>query len=94
MTVGDVININMSGTNNYQPAAGVEIMVLKTFMGDNGSNRYGFTNGTNPTSLYYQPSTYRYDQAGIGTKFGITNSQYYYNTSASPEKGFSGIQIK
>jgi hypothetical protein len=94
MTVGDVININMSGTDNYQPAAGVEIMVLKTFMGDNGSNRYGFTDGTQSTNLFYQPSTFRYDQAGIGTKFGITNSQYYYNTSTAAEKGFSGIQIK
>jgi hypothetical protein len=95
MAVGDIINVYISSGNYYQPSSGVEIMVLKSFGGSPTGFSYGIYNGTNNVGQYFQGAStgIGYDQAGIGTKFGVTNSFYYYNSS-SHTKGFSGIQVK
>jgi len=93
MAVGDIIQISLpSGTNNFQPAAGVEIIVLKNLM-DSVTGRYGFTDGAVNTTVYHGLNS-GYDQAGLGTKTAFTNAQYYYNDAAHSNHGCCAIQIK
>ena len=95
MTVGDIVNIDLTALTTYVPAAGVEILILKSFTNDQNMS-YGFTNGVALATAYYVVGSYPvyYDSSATGTKFGITNTQYYTNNSTSGNKGFSGIQIK
>jgi len=94
MAVGDIIQISLaSGTNSFQPAAGVEIIVLKNLM-DSVVGRYGFTDGAVNTTVYHSVGTSTYDQAGLGTKTAFTNAQYYYNDAAASNHGCCAIQIK
>ncbi len=89
MAVGDVINFTANATGNYQPAAGVEIMILRPFV--NASNtESGVTDGTNKAVDYYGAAS---PYVVYGGKFGITNT-YYYTSSSGSNRGFSGIQIK
>ena len=94
MAVGDVINIKTTGTS-YQPAAGVELMILKVFNDSNYGYRYGFTDGVTYCATYLQGGSGNYNNAQIGNKYGINNTQYYYDSAgASVGQGFSAIQIK
>jgi|TARA_R110000796_G_C14322623_1_gene408037 hypothetical protein len=92
LAVGDIINVSTNGVTSWQPAAGIEIIVLKTFSG--ASPAYmGMSNGTvNPNSYYDRSDTS--NSSGTGIKYGITNTLYYYNSINGTESGFSGIQIK
>jgi len=94
MAVGDVINVNTT-TTSFQPAAGVEIMILRFMNDSNYGIRYGFTDGVNTCTTYLQGGTANYNNAQIGNKFGITNTNYWYDQAgAATKQGFSGIQIK
>ena len=87
LAVGDIVNANLGGTGAYQPAAGIEIVLL-TPLGNTGN--YGFTNGVTNTYVYQEVGN-----AGRPMyKIGITNSQYFYTSTAVAYSGLSGIQIK
>ena len=93
MAVGDSVNQSLHSSTSFQPASGVEIMVLKAFNGGDTDWYYGITDGTN-NALHY--THYSYSNTGaIGEKFTITNTMYFYiSSNTSSNKGFSGIQIK
>jgi hypothetical protein len=94
MAAGDVVNVMLLGASQfYQPAAGVEIVILQQFM-DAVNGNYGITsNGTNYASNYFI-----YNSAGEGvltlSKLAITNGFYYRAHNTDTNVGFSGIQIK
>ena len=90
MAVGDSINVNMSTTNAFQPASGVEIMVLYSFF-EASSGYVGFQDGTLITSNHHPAADYN---QWLDCKFPITNTNYYYNNSLQAQSGFAGIQIK
>jgi hypothetical protein len=91
MAVGDSINQNMSGATSFQPAAGVEIVVLRFFCHDIAAN-FGFTNGVLITQQRHEQNTY--NDAQIGNKYAFTNTNYYYQDTTNANTGFAGIQIK
>ncbi len=94
MAVGDVVsNINGTGGNNFQPASGVEIIVLSSFVGTSASWYVGIMDGTNQGQWYnHYSGTDKYVQSVLGNKIAINNTNYYYNSNSAG--GFSGIQIK
>jgi len=98
MAVGDIINVQMASSTSYQPAAGVEIVVIKVFVGSPGSLEYGLSDGTSNYCKNYHAfngGTPGYDSPSFGNKYGITNTLYMLNTSSQTNnRGFSGIQIK
>ena len=88
MAVGDIINFNGDSASSYQPAAGIEIMVLMIYI-NNTAMWWGMTDGTTVTRNYsndYGKNTF--------TKYGITNTQYFYLDAIRTATGFSGLQIK
>jgi hypothetical protein len=95
LTVGDIVNISMTGVNSYQPASGIEIIVLMNFSGS-VTMYYGHTDGVQDTAQFFagSASTPNYINPVLGNKSGFTNARYYYNTSAHALKGFSGVQTK
>jgi hypothetical protein len=86
MTVGDSINI--SG-NSWQPASGVEVMVLKMML-NSGPYTFGFTDGTTNTLMYHSGNAYNEE----GNKYPITNTHYFTIQGTHSALGFAGIQIK
>jgi hypothetical protein len=95
MAVGDAVNINLgsSGTS-YQPASGVEVMVLQVFRSNTFATRIGFTDGTLTTSTYVGATAGTANRTADWRKFIITNGQYYWQNGSAQDYGFSGIQIK
>ncbi len=91
MAVGDPVNVNMSGVTYYQPAATVVIMHFKTYS-SLVATYYGFTDGTLITQNHHTAGDY--DGVGLGAKFPITNTNYYYNNNTGSWSGFAGIQIQ
>ena len=96
MAVGDVINETMPSSTTFQPAAGVEIIVLSVFGGSDSVWQWGFTDGTNFARKYQDYIGDRdYTITSMGIKFGITNTMYYScDSTDTSSRGFSGIQIK
>jgi len=91
MAVGDIVNIALNSATSYQPAAGIEILILKTFNGTTVAY-IGITDGAITANNYLD-----YNAAGpneIGNKMGITNSLYYSTVAALATSGFTGIQLK
>jgi len=92
MVAGDIVNISMSASTTYQPAAGIELVLIKVMNGG-ATMGYGFTNGVVTTEA--DVGTYfATDGAQLGDKVGITNTQYYISTGINVRKGFSAMQIK
>lgn len=96
MAVGDIVSVKTGTVLNtwhyYQPAAGVEIIVLSAFAGD----------GLQYSSLYDGVDN-MYSRVGSGLvsspnnlniKIGINNSIYLGQYSDATATSFSGIQIK
>tara|TARA_Y100000296_G_C5114812_1_gene227132 strand:- start:96 stop:377 length:282 start_codon:yes stop_codon:yes gene_type:complete len=93
MAVGDVVNVLSAATTilNYQPAAGVEIMVSSIIRG-----------GTNVANGLYNGAVWAYDTAAasdtgmLNQKLFITNSIYIRINAAGGGgiTSISGIQIK
>jgi hypothetical protein len=94
LAAGDVINITMDGLTAYQPAAGVEIYVLKTFRANTWGVYVGFQNGVTTSSNYNGATNSTANRAADWNKFCITNAEYYYVSASVAGSGFSGIQIK
>ena len=104
MVAGDIVNIQLIGVypagTTYQPAAGVELIVLQSLA--NTANTYiGIFDGA--THAYNIVSTIAAASGNNGPyqsflpltmKLGITNTQYYKNDSGAANKGFSAIQTK
>jgi len=108
MAVGDIINGTFAlGTTDFQPAAGVEIIITYVGGGVNtgyglGGSQVGLTDGTNVSRYYhnmagYGGNSYRtfgaVDNNGGNLKIGITNS-VYLSLATSGNASYSGIQIK
>lgn len=91
MAVGDIVNFMANASTTFQPAAGVEIMVLKTFANASATSS-GITDGTN-SAVGYVSSSVPYQAMETSNRFGITNSSYFTINSGSL-RGMSGIQIK
>jgi hypothetical protein len=108
MAVGDIINATFSsGTQNFQPASGVEIMV--TYVAGNAGGGYssfsssnvGLTDGTNVARFEVARATCRItthffsstDSSNGNLKIGITNA-VYLSMGVSGNAGYSGIQTK
>ncbi len=83
MTVGDIIT---GTTGAFQPAAGVEIIIL-TIFNKNNTLDVGVQNGV--SNMFNAKGNYNYPFNQ--DKIGITNSWNYYNSGGF---GFTGIQIK
>ena len=94
LAAGDVINIDMDGLTAYQPAATVEIFVLKTFRANTWGVYVGFQNGTTTSATYNGAANSVANRSADWNKFCITNAEYYYQSSGTAGTGFSGIQIK
>ena len=92
--MGDVVSVAMNNANSYVPAAGIEIIVLKNFCDIENGNGYGITTAAATAWNANYNGTSNANSAGLGTKFGITNTEYYYNAFGTTANGFSGIQIK
>jgi|TARA_R110002110_G_scaffold389539_2_gene601870 hypothetical protein len=92
MAVGDAINVYLHTASTFQPASGVEIMVLAPFITD-GSSYVGFTDGT-ASNTARQHIYHNYGGVGSTQRWVITNTDYYYVIAATAFFGFSGIQIK
>jgi hypothetical protein len=94
MAVGDVINAIPAQVANYsyfQPAAGVEIMILSLSSATN--NHYFLYNGTNQ-GAWTNTDVSAGSKEPTNMKIGITNTNYLaiYNTGAYGQ--YTGIQIK
>ncbi len=87
MAVGDIINsvTTVGSFNTFQPAAGIEIIVLFNAANAGAACHAGLTNGVSNTFDTPPQNTPR--------KIGITNTNYLYYYGAAGQC-FSGIQIK
>ena len=96
MVVGDIVSVinTAIGAQNFQPAAGVEIICL-SFMGGTTTFFIGLTNGTTITKAAFSTNTSNGNRPVFG-KHGITNTNYLHLNSSSTGylSGFTGIQIK
>tara|TARA_R110002051_G_scaffold136356_1_gene209016 strand:+ start:682 stop:948 length:267 start_codon:yes stop_codon:yes gene_type:complete len=88
MVAGDIVNWISNTATTYQPAVGVEIIILVPFLNANAAE-CGIYNGVNKATAYYAAN----DDLTIISKIGITNTNYYLMTTLT-QGGFSGIQIK
>lgn len=91
LAVGDVISAigaTTATTWYYQPAAGVEIMVL--WCSADGTAWVGVNNGTLNAQAILDNTGELYGNI----KFGITNTMYLSHWSSGTIGAFSGIQIK
>lgn len=91
---GDVVNITMDGLTSYQPAAGVELFILKTFRANVWAVYVGFQNGVTTSSNYSSAAPTAANRAADWSRFAITNAEYYYVSAATTNSGFSALQIK
>jgi len=94
LAVGDVVSSNngaVTGRIDYQPAAGVEILVTALFGYNSTSHNVGLTDGA---ASSYPNTTTSVDYAVLSTKIGITNSLYIFVQGNTQVPAFSGIQIK
>jgi len=94
LAAGDVINIDMDALTSYQPAAGVEIFILKTFRANIWNVYIGFQNGTTTSTNFNNASASTTNRTADWNKFCITNAEYFYQSYTGAGTGFSGIQIK
>lgn len=96
MAVGDIVSGIFASTGVYydfQPAAGVEIVITAVLGGNSNSIISGLYNGTTASTSYLQYTT-NYTQ-NANTKIGINNTNYlraYANAGSPPS--YTGIQIK
>ena len=104
MAAGDIVNVQVIGVypagTTYQPAAGIEIIVLQSLV-KTGNTYVGIFDGA--THAYNMVSVIASGGSNnnpfqsylpLSMKLGITNTEYYKNDSAAANKGFSAIQTK
>ena len=92
MAVGDIVNWLANSVTSYQPAAGIEIIIMRIF-GDAGTYSIRVTDGVIAAGDY-MTSIAPYQQMSSSNKIGITNTSYFQFLPSSSTRGFSGIQIK
>ena len=102
MAAGDIINdvvaVGPSSTNDFQPAAGVEIIITQIGISDSCSNnsRILMYDGTNESEMYVHSGSVM--NTPVLMKMGITNSNYLRmknNDGAATERfSYTGLQIK
>jgi len=96
MAVGDIISVIQSATADYsyyQPAAGVEIMVLAVSTA-NSSNIWRTDGIIADNSLPWTETSTTSSANAANMKWGLTNSIYLGIYASKANHGFSGIQIK
>ena len=89
MAAGDVVSSLVTG--NFQPAAGISIIILLVGV-QNGVGYCGLTDGVTNKSNYNGVFTNPTKTPDVPMKLCITNSIYFYSSHVN--SGFSGIQIK
>ena len=94
MVAGDVINVNMDGLTSFQPALTVELYIMKQFSRSTSTLMKGFTDGVTTTVNYSTATSAAVNWTDNWSKFGITNTNYFYTSAAVTEGGLSMIQIK
>ena len=94
MAAGDVVNIDMDGLTSFQPAAGVELFVLKTFRNQTALTTVGFQNGVTTSWTYNTSAVASSNRTADWNRFAINNTEYYYQLTGTVGTGFSAIQIK
>ena len=90
MAVNDAVNKYMTSTTSFQPASGVEVLVLKVFTTSVGVV-YGIQDGTSQAGTYM---IYNVQQSAQPVKYLITNTDYFFISASNSLFGFSGIQTK
>ena len=90
MAVNDAVNKYMNAVTSFQPASGVEVLILKVFSSSVGCV-YGIQDGTSQAGTYM---LYNIAQSAQPVKYIITNTDYFYISISSGNFGFSGIQTK
>jgi len=110
MAVGDaitaIVSVPAGGSVTYQPAAGVEVMIVATQVSDINTYFY-ITDGTNDIVLNPSQNVYGVGRVASGAsgeyrvgaeRVFITNSIYLkivnYNTANAYNAAYSGIQTK
>jgi hypothetical protein len=94
LAVGDIIvgiTSAVSTYTNYQPSAGVELIVI-SFSGQDNI-LFGQYDGTNFIGTYGAASTPAYGNMN-NMKLGITNTYYFRFRSDNNRAYFSAIQVK
>ncbi len=94
MAVGDVISaVWTGGAHTFQPAVGVEIIIMYANANGSGGN-WGMTDGVN-NAVQHSGSWSTANNFGLTAqlqaRIPINNTNYF---SASASGGYSGIQIK
>ena len=89
MAVGDVVNVLLNSATSYQPAAGIQLIIMTQFNGEL-AYQYGVTNGV-LVGINYTAAD---NNMMLTQKIGITNGIYYYISSGNVNNGFTAIQIK
>ena len=93
MAVGDVISAIWTGSHTFQPAVGVEVIIMYV-NANGGSGNWGMTDGTNNAVQHVGSwaTSNNYGLTGqLQARIPINNTNYF---SASNYGGYSGIQIK
>ena len=93
MAVGDIVNVGLDSATSYQPAAGIELVVLVQFNAEVAGQR-GMTNGVLTVYNVISGNAVSSGPTLLGSKFGITNTWYYFINTADVGSGFAAIQIK
>jgi hypothetical protein len=89
MAVGDVVNVLLSSGTSYQPAVGVELVIM-TILNGEIATIYGVTDGVDSAINY----TAADNSVMLSQKIGLTNGIYYSVTVGAATGGFSAFQTK
>jgi len=93
MAVGDVVSATYAGANNFQPAVGIECIILHANL-VGGAGNFGLTDGVN-VGAQYMGNWQNVNNFGLGgmliARIPINNTVYFTSTTSG---GYSGIQIK
>ena len=93
MAVGDIVS-DATIKNvyvNFQPAAGVEVIILSCH--GNSDGIVAIKNGTLTGYSQFVTGSKNYN-SGFNTKIGVTNSVFFAIYSTGDDGGYTGIQIK
>ena len=98
--INDTANIAAAGTADFQPASGVEVVLIgiscsNTTAADDST--FALFDGTVPSEFFQNFSAATGFERWIGGKMGLTNTNFLRqqnNAAATKSFGFSGIQTK
>lgn len=91
MAVGDVVNaIGAAGRLTYQPAAGVEVLIVSFFHHNGPSQEVSLINAA--ANQCYLADTSFYNSLDV--KIAINNTNYFTTNANLYPGGFTGFQTK